>query len=269
MPTSFLAPLSGNGSCSDPEPSSSVYHPIYLMDFDPTLFEISAPKGDHLGPPPSSHSIETSSYELHHGFIAMVWEQSFSGDMDESPYSHLREFEQFCSCLVIAGMSQDTLKWKLFPFSLTGRTKQWYSLNVRSMEGDWESLRKAFCLTFFSTPQVVKLWREVICFEQRKNESLGAAWARFMKTTDSGPDLGITEPILLQHFRDGLGPESEVFLDSFSGGSFAHLTLSKCKGILTKILQIPLTREFMMNSRMRKRSLKKSTCQTLSQNQNP
>jgi hypothetical protein len=28
-----------------------MYHPIYLMDSDPTLFEISAPKGDHLEPP--------------------------------------------------------------------------------------------------------------------------------------------------------------------------------------------------------------------------
>jgi hypothetical protein len=117
-------PLFGNGSCFDPEPSSSVYHPIYLVDFDPTLFEISAQKGEHLEPPPSSHSITTSSYELRPGFIAMVRGQSFSGDKDESPYSHLREFKQLCSCLVIAGMSQDTLKWNLFPFSLTGRAKQ-------------------------------------------------------------------------------------------------------------------------------------------------
>jgi hypothetical protein len=135
MPTRFLAPLPGNGSYFDPEPSSSMYHPIYLMDFDPTLFDFSAPKGDHLEPPHSSHSVTTSSYELRPGFIAMVREQSFSGDEDESPYSHLREFEQLCSCLVIAVMSQDTMKWKLFPFSLTGRAKQWYSLNVISMEG--------------------------------------------------------------------------------------------------------------------------------------
>jgi hypothetical protein len=207
------------------------------MYSDPTLFEISAPKGDHLEPPPYSHSITTSSYELHPGFIAMVREQSFSRDKDESPYSHLREFEQLCSCLVIAVMSQDTLKWKLFPFSLTGRAKQWYSLNVRSMEGEWESLRKAFCLTFFPTPQVVKLRREVICFKQRKTESLGATRARFMKTVESGLDLGIAEPALLQHFCDGLGPKSAVFLYSSSGGSFAHLTLSECKDILGEILE--------------------------------
>jgi hypothetical protein len=58
-----------------------------------------------------------------------------------------------------------------------------------------------------------------------------------MKTVESSLDLGIAEPILLQHFRDGLGQESAVFLDSSSGGSFAHLTLSKCKDILGKILE--------------------------------
>jgi hypothetical protein len=58
-----------------------------------------------------------------------------------------------------------------------------------------------------------------------------------MKTIESGPDLGIAEPSLLQHFRDSLGPESVVFLDSSSRGSFAHLTLSGCKDILGKILE--------------------------------
>jgi hypothetical protein len=38
-------------------------------------------------------------------------------------------------------------------------------------------------------------------------------------------------------FSDGLGLESVVFLDSSSGGSFAHLTLSECKDILGKILE--------------------------------
>jgi hypothetical protein len=41
----------------------------------------------------------------------------------------------------------------------------------------------------------------------------------------------------LQHFHDGLGPESAIFLDFSSGGSFTHLTLSECKDILTKILE--------------------------------
>jgi hypothetical protein len=39
---------------------------------------LSAPKDKFLEPPPSK-PIKASSYELYPGFIAMVWEQTFSG----------------------------------------------------------------------------------------------------------------------------------------------------------------------------------------------
>jgi hypothetical protein len=57
-------------------------------------------------------------YELHPNFIAMVRKQTFSGFDEENPYHHLREFKQLCSCLTIAELAQETLRWKLFPFSL-------------------------------------------------------------------------------------------------------------------------------------------------------
>jgi hypothetical protein len=79
------------------------------MHFMP-IYKFFAPKGDLLEPPPSSHHILTNGYELHPAFIAMVQEKSFSGLADEDPYTHLREFELLCSCLTIAGMTQETLK---------------------------------------------------------------------------------------------------------------------------------------------------------------
>jgi hypothetical protein len=39
---------------------------------------LSTPKDKFLEPPPSK-PIKASSYELYPGFIAMVWEQTFSG----------------------------------------------------------------------------------------------------------------------------------------------------------------------------------------------
>jgi hypothetical protein len=88
------------------------------------IHKFSTPKGEFLEPPQSSKPITASSYEFHLGFIAMVQEQSFSGQEDENPYDHLQEFEQLCSCLSISGMTHETIKWKLFPFSLCGRVKQ-------------------------------------------------------------------------------------------------------------------------------------------------
>jgi hypothetical protein len=167
------------------------------MDSDPTLFEISAPKSDHLEPPPSSHPIKTPSYELRPALIALVRENSFLGTKEESPYIHLQGFEQVCSIIVIEGMNHQTLKWKLFPFSLVGGAKKWYYSSVGSMEGSWDKLREKFCLTFFPMSQVVTQRLEILSFKQLDKESLGTAWARFTNSFASRPDIGILESILL------------------------------------------------------------------------
>jgi hypothetical protein len=76
-----------------------------------------------LLPPESSKPILTPGNELRPCFINMIWEQSFSAEGDANLYSHLQEFEQTCTCLRIAGMSNETLRWKLFSFSLTKKAK--------------------------------------------------------------------------------------------------------------------------------------------------
>ena len=109
----------------------------------------------------------------------MVQDQPFSGEDDESPYSHRNEFEQTCVCLCITGMSDKTLWWKLFPFSLTRKAKRWYNLTIGSRQGDWEALCSSLCLQFFPISRVVGLRSEVLSFKQKEKESLGMAWEHF------------------------------------------------------------------------------------------
>ena len=56
----------------------------------PTIQNLSAPKGEFIEPPQSLKPITISSYELCPGFIAMVREQAFLGLDYENPYHHLR-----------------------------------------------------------------------------------------------------------------------------------------------------------------------------------
>ena len=118
------------------------------MDSTP-IFKYSAPKGELFEPPSSSHPILTNDYELRPAFIATVHEQPFSRQEDKNPYTHLREFEHLCSCLTFSSMTQETIKWKLFLFSLLGRAKQWYAQTVGGINGNWDELRDKFYLAFF------------------------------------------------------------------------------------------------------------------------
>ena len=89
-----------------------------------SLLQLSSPKSEFYEPAPSTDPILSTSYELDSGYIAFVQENSFLGRDCENPYHHLREFEQVCSCKKNSGMTHETLKWKLFPFSLSGEAKQ-------------------------------------------------------------------------------------------------------------------------------------------------
>jgi hypothetical protein len=134
-------------------------------------------------------------------------------------------------------MSHKTLKWKLFPFSLTGLAKLWYTRTIESVQGEWETLQAKFCLTFFPISGVTHLRIEVLSFKQREKESLGAAWAHLVDLYSSGPDLAIPKPILLQHFYLGLSGKSAQFLDIALGGAFLHLPISEGRAILETILE--------------------------------
>ena len=89
--------------------------------------------------------------------INMVQDQPFLGKGDENPYSHLNEFEKTCACLHITGMLDETLRWKLFSFSLIGKAKRWYKKTIGSRQGVWEALCSSLCLYFFPISRVVSL----------------------------------------------------------------------------------------------------------------
>ena len=72
-------------------------------------------------------------------------------------------------------MTQETLRWKLFPFSLIGKAKQLYIFVVESMNGDWDELKDKFCLAFFPMSHIGSLPRAILDFEQCEKESIGAA----------------------------------------------------------------------------------------------
>ena len=123
---------------------------------------LSASKGEFREPPPEPTL--HSGCELHLGLIAMVRAQPFSGLENENPCHHMQEFEEICSCLSISGMTQETLKWELFP-SLIEKAKQFYTLAIESMNGDWDELKDKFYLAFFPMSRIGSLPRAILDFE--------------------------------------------------------------------------------------------------------
>lgn len=112
-----------------------------------------------------------------------------------------------------------------FPFPLWKGTKQWYTLAVSKLYGEWKELKSRFYLAFFPLTHVVSLRKEVLNFQQDEKESIGAAWAQFCMLTQAGLDLSLPNHVSLQHFCSDLDKESAMYLDISSRGSFTHKTM--------------------------------------------
>ena len=62
-------------------------------------------------------------------------------------------------------------------------------------------------------------------------------WKCFNALINTGPNLAIQDPILLQHFYMGLDRKTSRRLNTASGGLFLHVSANSGRSILTKILE--------------------------------
>lgn len=69
------------------------------------------------------------------------------------------------------GITQEALRWKLSPFSLTERAEQLYTHMVGSVSGNWEVLRANFCHSFSLTKRINSLPIDILDFKQLEKES--------------------------------------------------------------------------------------------------
>jgi hypothetical protein len=139
------------------------------------IYSFSALEGKYLEPATSSHPINAEGYEIRPNFISLVKELNFTGGLDENRYKHLQDFEEIYATLMISVMNHETLKWKAFPFFLTGWAKQWYKLHVSNCHGSWVILKDQLCFAFFPLSKIIDLHNKVLNFPQKEGESLGVA----------------------------------------------------------------------------------------------
>jgi hypothetical protein len=112
-----------------------------------------------------------------------------------------------------------------------------YDHNVGKVNGDSEELRNKFCLSFFPISRIAALQQEILNFQQKDKETIGAAWDHFSILSRSGPDLSVPNHVRLQHFWLGLNKESALQLDIAIGGSFTHKTTAEGEALLDRILE--------------------------------
>jgi hypothetical protein len=127
----------------------------------------------------SDLKLEATKYEIKARIIEMAAATPFEGMETENPYRHIRQFTTLCNMMHQEGVPNEWFKWNLFPYSLVGEAKTWYSFAFFEVEGNWNKLTKTFCGKYFPINKVQHLRRQVITFTQGEKKGIDQAWNRF------------------------------------------------------------------------------------------
>ena len=101
-----------------PAPSISTTIARSLRDYStPTVANVP------VGP---TVNIRNGNFELHTSLLPMVQTNQFCGLPSEDANAHLQNFLVLCETIIIKDVAPKSVKLRLFPFSLSGKAKQWF-----------------------------------------------------------------------------------------------------------------------------------------------
>ncbi|KAL6579505.1 hypothetical protein OROMI_009721 [Orobanche minor] len=160
-------------------------------------------------------------FELKPSIIQLL--PSFYGLEREDPYMHVKEFLDICSTFRFQNFSEESVKLRLFPFSLKDKAKVWLnSLQAKTITS-WDQLVNKFLAKFFPMSKTDSLRREISEFFQKENEEFCECWERFNDLILKCPYHGFETWRLVKYFYDGLTPNNRQLVQSMHGGRFLHL----------------------------------------------
>ncbi|KAI3448686.1 hypothetical protein Pfo_005351 [Paulownia fortunei] len=106
--------------------------------------------------------LNANNFRFKSGMIPLL--PNFHGLDSESPYLHLKEFDEVCATFDDQTCTNEIVKLKLFPFSLKDKAKNWLnSLKPRSI-GTWQEMQAEFLKKFFPTHKTNALKRQIQIF---------------------------------------------------------------------------------------------------------
>lgn len=162
-----------------------------------------------------------SHFELKPHVIQLL--PNFHGLNQEDPYMHIKDFLEICDTFKFQNFSDESVRLRLFPFSLKDKAKAWLkSLSSRSITS-WETLVSKFLNKFFPMSKTNALKRQITDFCQDENEKFYESWERFKDILLKCPHHGFETWRLVQYFYNGLTQTHRNMIESMNSGCFLNL----------------------------------------------
>ncbi|XP_021317681.1 uncharacterized protein LOC110435904 [Sorghum bicolor] len=180
-------------------------------------------------------NIGTGNFELRTGLLTMVQANKLCASLSEDANAHLQNFLELCKTITIKDVAPDSVKLCLFPFSLSGKAKQWFYQSKEAVD-TWNKCAAAFLIKFFPMSKTNALRGKISNFQQSSLESIREAWERLQEYIRACPHHGMEGWLVLQNFYEGLTAMCKGHIDAIAGGAFLSLTITQATALIEKMV---------------------------------
>ena len=149
----------------------------------------------------------------------MLHSIQFHGLPSENPNAHLTSFIKVYDTIKYNGVTEEALRLRLFPLSLSDRAKHWLTSQPPDSITSWNDLVQKFLTKIFLPTKIAQLVEEINTFRQFKEENLAEAWERFHELLRRCPHHRLTRWIQVHTFYNGLSDSTRTIIDASVGGA--------------------------------------------------
>ena len=182
-------------------------------------------------------AIEANNFELKPTLITMVQQNKFTGHPTEDPNEHMGRFLRMANTIKLNGVRLKVIKLHLFPFSLRDIAATWYESLSYGSVNTWEELVEAYLGRFFPPSLTPERIREIIVFQQGKDESLYTAWERYKRLLKRCPMHGIELKTQMDIVYHSLNDASKGIIDTACCGAFKRISVEEVKQLIEDLVK--------------------------------
>ena len=156
----------------------------------------------------------------------------FHGLPNENLNAHLTIFIEVYDTIKYNGVTEEALRLRLFPLSLSDRAKHWLTSQPPDSITSWNDLVQKFLTKFFPPSKIAQLVQEINTFRQFEGENLTKAWERFHELLRRCPHHKLTKWMQVHTFYNGLRNLARTIIDALAGGALMKKTINQAYEIL-------------------------------------
>ena len=141
---------------------------------------------------------EGDTFEIRHHMLEIL--PSYHGLAHDDPNMHITEFLMGCKNILVRGFSVESIKLRLFPYTLKDKAKTWLFTLPSGSITSWAQLSQKFLSKFYPAAKTLDIRTKILSFAQKPNEEFHEAWERFSDLFRKCPHANINGDTRMQIF---------------------------------------------------------------------